>query len=36
MNAVLQCFFYCIPLTKYFLSLDEYQKKNLGQKDIIN
>lgn len=30
MNAVLQCFFYCIPLTKYFLSLDEYQKKNLG------
>ena len=29
MNAVLQCFFHCIPLTKYFLSLDENQKNNL-------
>lgn len=28
MNAVLQCFFHCKPLTEYFLKLDN--KKNLG------
>ena len=28
MNAVLQCFFYCKPLTEYFLNV--YNKNNLG------
>jgi ubiquitin C-terminal hydrolase len=28
MNATLQCFFYCKPLTEYFLNL--YDKRNLG------
>ena len=28
MNATLQCFFYCKPLTEYFLNLDD--KENLG------
>lgn len=30
MNALLQCFYYCLPMTSYFLSLDEDSQKNLG------
>ena len=31
MNAVLQCLYYCPPITEYFLTLDDYNKKKLGQ-----
>ena len=30
MNAVLQCFYYCPPLTNYFLKIDNEKKKSLG------
>jgi hypothetical protein len=30
MNAVLQCFYYCPPLTDYFLNLKEYSINQLG------
>jgi ubiquitin C-terminal hydrolase len=30
MNAVLQCLYYCSPITKYFIMLDEYNKNQLG------
>ena len=30
MNAVLQCFFHCKPLTNYFLNLDNVMKNSLG------
>ena len=30
MNALLQCFYYCYPMTKYFLNIDDYQKSKLG------
>lgn len=30
MNAVLQCFYYCRPLTNYFMNLDNYKRNNLG------
>ena len=30
MNAVLQCLYYCPPITEYFLTLDEDKKKKLG------
>lgn len=30
MNALLQCFYYCYPMTDYFLNLDDYQKSKLG------
>ena len=30
MNAVLQCLFFCPPITEYFLTLDEDNKKKLG------
>ena len=30
MNAVLQCFYYCQPLTNYFLNMDYYKKSKLG------
>lgn len=30
MNALLQCFYYCLPLTNYFLNIDEYQKNKFG------
>ena len=29
MNALLQCFYYCYPMTKYFLELDNNKKANL-------
>lgn len=31
MNAILQCLYYCPPITEYFLTLDEDNKKKLGQ-----
>jgi ubiquitin C-terminal hydrolase len=30
MNALLQCFYYCHPMTKYFLQLDFDKKEKLG------
>ena len=30
MNSVLQCFYYCEPLTKYFLNLDKETKERFG------
>lgn len=30
MNALLQCFYYCYPMTEYFLNINENQKKKLG------
>ena len=30
MNALLQCFYYCYPMTQYFLTIDEYKKSKLG------
>lgn len=30
MNAVLQCFYYCQPLTKFFINIDNNKKNNLG------
>lgn len=30
LNAVLQCFYYCPPLTKYFLKIDNRKKNSLG------
>ena len=30
MNAVLQCFYYCPPLTNYFLKIDNKEKNSLG------
>lgn len=30
MNALLQCFYYCWPMTFYFLNLDEESKERLG------
>ena len=30
MNALLQCFYYCYPMTQYFLNLDDYQINRLG------
>ena len=30
MNAVLQCLYYCPPITEYFLTPDDYNKKKLG------
>jgi ubiquitin carboxyl-terminal hydrolase 2/21 len=30
MNALLQCFYYCFPMTSYFLSLDKNSQKDLG------
>ena len=30
MNALLQCFYYCYPMTKYFLNIDEFEKSRLG------
>lgn len=30
MNAALQCFYHCLPLTNYFLNIDNEAKNNLG------
>lgn len=30
MNALLQCFYYCYPMTEYFLKMDNYQLSKLG------
>ena len=30
MNALLQCFYYCYPMTQYFLTISENKKSNLG------